>query len=162
LRAAGPRAPPAHTNFAQDVTDLPSEPPVAGTSPARLEEAGGGPKWLSVERLASGPPTPLHLVAHPLRFAGPCCGRRRANQTTAALPQLRTARNGASESLEDSMSMLLNYVKSFARQDEGQDLLEYALLVALIALIAIGAVGAAGGSVSAIFTNIAGQLTTAS
>ena len=32
------------------------------------------------------------------------------------------------------MSMLINYVKSFARNDEGQDLLEYALLVALIAL----------------------------
>ena len=42
------------------------------------------------------------------------------------------------------MSMLLNYVKSFARNEEGQDLLEYALLVALIALIAIGAVGFAG------------------
>ena len=42
------------------------------------------------------------------------------------------------------MSMLLNFVKSVARNEEGQDLLEYALLVALIALIAIGAVGAAG------------------
>ena len=40
------------------------------------------------------------------------------------------------------MSMLLNFVKSVARNEEGQDLLEYALLVALIALIAIGAVGA--------------------
>ena len=38
------------------------------------------------------------------------------------------------------MSMLINFVKSFARNEEGQDLLEYALLVALIALIAIGAV----------------------
>lgn len=56
------------------------------------------------------------------------------------------------------MSMFLTYVKSFARQDEGQDLLEYALLVALIALIAIGAVGLAGQSVSAIFSDIAGQL----
>ena len=53
------------------------------------------------------------------------------------------------------MSMLLNLVKSFVREEEGQDLLEYALLVALIALIAIGAVGAAGTSVSTIFTNIA-------
>ena len=42
------------------------------------------------------------------------------------------------------MSMLLNFVKSFVRNEEGQDLLEYALLVALIALIAIGAVGLAG------------------
>lgn len=56
------------------------------------------------------------------------------------------------------MSMLLNYVKSFVREEEGQDLLEYALLVALIALIAIGAVGMAGESVNTIFTNIATEL----
>jgi len=56
------------------------------------------------------------------------------------------------------MSTLFNFVKSFVREEEGQDLLEYALLVALIALVAIGAVGAAGGSVSTIFQNIAGQL----
>ena len=56
------------------------------------------------------------------------------------------------------MSTLFNFVKSFAREEEGQDLLEYALLVALIALVAIGAVGAAGGSVSTIFSNIAQQL----
>jgi pilus assembly protein Flp/PilA len=53
---------------------------------------------------------------------------------------------------------LVNFVKSFARNEEGQDLLEYALLVALIALIAIGAVGMAGTSVSAIFQDIATQL----
>jgi Flp pilus assembly pilin Flp len=58
------------------------------------------------------------------------------------------------------MSMLLNFVKS-VRNEEGQDLLEYALLVALIALIAIGAVTAAGNSVSAIFTAIAGSLAAA-
>jgi pilus assembly protein Flp/PilA len=56
------------------------------------------------------------------------------------------------------MSMLINYVKSFAKQEEGQDLLEYALLVALIALVAILAVTAAGNSVSAIFQSIATQL----
>ena len=53
---------------------------------------------------------------------------------------------------------LVNFVKSFASNDEGQDLLEYALLVALIALVAIAAVTAAGTSVSAIFTSIAGKL----
>src|SRR5918995_6696538 len=56
------------------------------------------------------------------------------------------------------MSNLVNFVKSFSNKEDGQDLLEYALLVALIALIAIGAVGLAGGSVSAIFSNIAGSL----
>ena len=59
------------------------------------------------------------------------------------------------------MKLFVDYVKSFVRKDEGQDLLEYALLVALIALIAIGAVGAAGTSVNAIFTNIAGKLASA-
>jgi len=63
---------------------------------------------------------------------------------------------------EDSMFQLVNYVKSFARNEEGQDLLEYALLVALIALIAIGAVGLAGESVSTIFTNIADALSATS
>jgi pilus assembly protein Flp/PilA len=59
------------------------------------------------------------------------------------------------------MSMLLTYVKSFVRDEEGQDLLEYALLVALIALVAIGAVGLAGNAVNTIFDNIATELTDA-
>ena len=51
--------------------------------------------------------------------------------------------------------------RRFRRNEDGQDLLEYALLVALIALIAIGAVGLAGGSVNTIFTTIAGSLAAA-
>jgi pilus assembly protein Flp/PilA len=65
---------------------------------------------------------------------------------------------GADASGEDLMSNLINFVKSFNNQEDGQDLLEYALLVALIALIAIGAVAAAGQSVSGIFNAIAGAL----
>ena len=53
---------------------------------------------------------------------------------------------------------LVNTMKSFIRNEEGQDLLEYALLVALIALVAIAAVKAAGGSVQTIFQSIADQL----
>ncbi|PYR58924.1 MAG: Flp family type IVb pilin [Acidobacteria bacterium] len=56
----------------------------------------------------------------------------------------------------------MNLVKSFVRNDEGQDLLEYALLVALIALVAIAAVGLAGKSVNTIFSSIASALSTAS
>jgi pilus assembly protein Flp/PilA len=59
---------------------------------------------------------------------------------------------------QETAMNLINYVKSFVRDEEGQDLLEYALLVALIALVAVVAVAAAGTSVSDIFTNIAGQL----
>jgi len=51
-------------------------------------------------------------------------------------------------------------LRGFVRDDSGQDLLEYALLVALIALVAFGAVAAAGTQVNAIFTSIANQLKT--
>jgi len=54
---------------------------------------------------------------------------------------------------------LINRLRMFVRDETGQDLLEYALLVALIALAAVVAVTAAGGSVSTIFQNIADQLT---
>jgi Flp pilus assembly pilin Flp len=53
---------------------------------------------------------------------------------------------------------LINMVRSFIRRDEGQDLLEYALLVALIALVAAGAVELAGGSISGIFDEIVAEL----
>ncbi len=56
------------------------------------------------------------------------------------------------------MSHLVAFVKSLRRNEEGQDLLEYALLVALIALIAIGGVTMAGQSVNTIFTRIATAL----
>jgi pilus assembly protein Flp/PilA len=59
------------------------------------------------------------------------------------------------------MDRLMSFLKSFVREDEGQDLLEYALLVALIALVAIIAVTAAGGSVRTIFQAIADQLAAA-
>jgi pilus assembly protein Flp/PilA len=56
---------------------------------------------------------------------------------------------------------LVNRFRQFVRETEGQDLLEYALLVALIALVAVGAVTAAGTSVNQIFTNIAQKLSAA-
>ena len=57
---------------------------------------------------------------------------------------------------------LITRLRKLLRNDSGQDLLEYALLVALIALVAIGAVGLAGTSVQTIFTSIAGSLSSAS
>lgn len=56
---------------------------------------------------------------------------------------------------------LISYMRRFVRHEEGQDLLEYALLVALIAIVAIGAVTAAGTSVKDIFTTIAADLAAA-
>ena len=54
--------------------------------------------------------------------------------------------------------MLNNFLSMLKRNDEGQDLLEYALLVALIAIVAVGAVTAAGTQVSNIFGQIAAAI----
>lgn len=48
----------------------------------------------------------------------------------------------------------LQYLRGFVRKEEGQDLLEYALLVALIAVVAILAVTGAGQKVVSVFEQI--------
>lgn len=55
----------------------------------------------------------------------------------------------------------INRVRGFVRNEEGQDLIEYALLVALISLVAVLAIGTAGSAVNTIFQNITTQLTSA-
>lgn len=47
---------------------------------------------------------------------------------------------------------------SFFRNEEGQDLAEYALLIALIALVVIAAVTLLGTNIQAVFNNIANAL----
>jgi Flp pilus assembly pilin Flp len=49
-------------------------------------------------------------------------------------------------------------LRAFGNDTKGQDLLEYALLVALIAVICVGAVYAAGGEVKATFEDIVSKL----
>jgi Flp pilus assembly pilin Flp len=56
------------------------------------------------------------------------------------------------------MVYLVRLVSWFHSEEDGQDLLEYALLVALIALVAVGAVTAAGVRVDAIFKAIVGAI----
>ena len=53
---------------------------------------------------------------------------------------------------------VISSLKRFMRGDEGQDLLEYALLVALIALVAVAAITLTGTNVNQIFNNIAAAL----
>ena len=53
---------------------------------------------------------------------------------------------------------LRTYVRSFVSNEEGQDLLEYALLVALIAIVCVAMIRATGLSVNEIFTQISGDL----
>jgi len=55
---------------------------------------------------------------------------------------------------------LITRLQSIVRREEGQDLLEYALLVALIALVCVGAITLAGSNVNTIFGSIANALKT--
>jgi pilus assembly protein Flp/PilA len=52
------------------------------------------------------------------------------------------------------MSKLNALIASFRREDEGQGLAEYALILALIAIIAIVALIFLGGQVSSILSNV--------
>jgi pilus assembly protein Flp/PilA len=56
------------------------------------------------------------------------------------------------------MYQLVHYLNSLVRRDEGQDLLEYALLIALIAIVCVAAVTLAGSKVSDAFNSIAGSI----
>ena len=56
------------------------------------------------------------------------------------------------------MIRIAHMVRSLVRRDEGQDLLEYALLVALIAVGAVIAVQAAGGEVVKVFNDIVAKI----
>jgi pilus assembly protein Flp/PilA len=55
----------------------------------------------------------------------------------------------------------INQLRAFVRDEEGQDLIEYALLVGLISLVAVAAIGLAGTSVNTIFDTIQGKLASA-
>jgi Flp pilus assembly pilin Flp len=56
---------------------------------------------------------------------------------------------------------LTSRLRALLRGDEGQDLLEYALLVSLIALVALAAVDETGEQVRGVFQNIASTLASA-
>jgi Flp pilus assembly pilin Flp len=56
---------------------------------------------------------------------------------------------------------LISQLRMFTRNEEAQDLIEYALLVGLISLVAVVAMGLAGVQVNTIFTNITARLTSA-
>jgi len=50
---------------------------------------------------------------------------------------------------------LLLYVRNWLKAQDGQDLIEYALLVGFIALVAVVGVMAAGDSIAALFGGVA-------
>jgi pilus assembly protein Flp/PilA len=68
------------------------------------------------------------------------------------------ARTGRDRRFDGGSVGVITSLKRLVRGDEGQDLLEYALLVALIALVAVAAITLTGTNVNQIFTNIAAAL----
>ena len=54
---------------------------------------------------------------------------------------------------------MTNLLVRLWRDDEGQDLVEYALLVVLVALAAVAAMGTLASSVSTAFSNAGAKLT---
>jgi len=56
---------------------------------------------------------------------------------------------------------LIALLLEFLREEEGQDLIEYALLVGPISLVCVVALTAAGGQVNVIFDTVKSRLTTA-
>lgn len=56
------------------------------------------------------------------------------------------------------MLQLVNFLQSFQKDEKGQALTEYGLIIALIAVVLIGALVALSGGLSGIFNGIAGKL----
>ncbi len=59
------------------------------------------------------------------------------------------------------MVNMITRMRALLHDDEGQDLIEYALLAGLISLVAVATVTTAGTNVKDIFNTITGKLTTA-
>jgi Flp pilus assembly pilin Flp len=58
----------------------------------------------------------------------------------------------------EQADMLLTYIRARLGREEGQALIEYALIISLIALLAVGGLTLAGGKVGAMFSAIGTSL----
>lgn len=56
---------------------------------------------------------------------------------------------------------LVQFVKNFAREEDGVTAIEYGLIAALIAVVIIVAVRTVGVNLTAVFTQVAAELATA-
>jgi pilus assembly protein Flp/PilA len=61
--------------------------------------------------------------------------------------------------MKDTILKLAIKMQSFMREDEGQDLIEYALVVALIALAATAGMGTLANNINSAFVTVGTKLT---
>jgi pilus assembly protein Flp/PilA len=54
-----------------------------------------------------------------------------------------------------------NLIARFVREEEGQDLIEYALLAGFISLVVVGGVTLVGTSLTTLYTNVSTEVDTA-
>ena len=76
-------------------------------------------------------------------------------------PQFDTRDCASQTRGRDTMQNMITRLRSLMHDDEGQDLIEYALLAGLISLVAVGAITTAGTNVNGIFTKIGTKLSDA-
>jgi pilus assembly protein Flp/PilA len=62
--------------------------------------------------------------------------------------------------IDSKESVMKSVVNRFVREDNGQDLIEYALLAGFISLVAVVAITNVGTGVNAVYTNIDSQVKT--
>jgi pilus assembly protein Flp/PilA len=79
----------------------------------------------------------------------------------AAAFEMEQAPLAARHKERDAMNLLIARFRALLRDSSGQDLLEYALLVALIALVCVAVITSTGTQVQTIFQRISDALTTA-
>jgi Flp pilus assembly pilin Flp len=58
----------------------------------------------------------------------------------------------------EQAQVLLTYIRTRLEREEGQALIEYALIISLVALLAVGGLTLAGGRVGDMFTAIGSSL----
>jgi pilus assembly protein Flp/PilA len=63
--------------------------------------------------------------------------------------------------MKDKLWMLSIKVQNLLKDEKGQDLIEYALVVTMIAFAATAAMGSLAGNINAAFANIGTKLTAA-
>jgi Flp pilus assembly pilin Flp len=99
-------------------------------------------------------------VAHALRLTGRGRGRALGGGRIRNSARVLTTTRLKERDVMNFKNLAYYLRAKLGLNESGQDLLEYALLVALIALVSVGVIATAGSNVKTIFTEIGNQLKT--